>query len=195
MKVYGITGGVGTGKSTVLSVLRQICKCEIIMADDVAKDTIVPGGIAYQAIVDLLGKGIVGDDGFIDRKAMSDMIFADENLRQKVNAIIHPATKKEIIKEIENARLNGNVDFVFVEAALLIEAHYEDICDEFWYIYAPLNVRIDRLMKSRGYSHEKSLSIINKQLTEEEFMKHCAKRIDNSVSLEETKAQLIRNLN
>lgn len=188
MKVIGITGGVGAGKSTVMDILKELCDCVIIKADDVAKSTIIPGGPAYKKIVCLLGKDILSDDGYIDRLKMSEIIFSDKNLCEQVNNIIHPVAKQLIIDEIK--RQPQSREAVFVEAALLIESGYTDLCDEVWYIHAPKDIRFNRLIKSRGYSVEKCESIIANQLSEEEFRKHSDVVIDNSNEYGNVKKQL-----
>ena len=181
MRVIGVTGGVGAGKSTVLDVLSELTSCIIIRTDDVAKETILPDGAAYSRVVELLGREVLADDGvMIDRKKMAAAIFTDEDLCAKVNAVIHPLTMQEVKKRIAEAEKKGVYEFVFVEAALLIEAGYDSICEEFWYVYVPEEERIKRLMASRGYSREKCLDIMANQLSDEEFRKHCRYVIDNS---------------
>ena len=111
-----------------------------------------------------------------------------------VNDIVHPAVKHYICKCIEEEREKGQVDFVFVEAALFIEAGYRDIVDSLWYIFAREEVRIHRLQEGRGLTLEKIHSIMNNQLQEEVFRRHCDVVIDNSDSLENSMAQVHRNL-
>jgi dephospho-CoA kinase len=181
MRVIGVTGGVGAGKSTVLDALSGLTSCIIIRTDDVAKQTIAPDGVAYKQVVGLLGKEVLGDDGIvIDRKKMAAVIFADRELCAKVDSVIHPLTMLEVKKKIAEAEKKGIYEYVFVEAALLIEAGYDSICEEFWYVYVPEEERIKRLMSSRGYSRKKCLDIMANQLSDEEFRKHCRYVIDNS---------------
>ena len=86
----------------------------------------------------------------------------------------------EVKKKIAEAEKKGIYEYVFVEAALLIEAGYDSICEEFWYVYVPEEERIKRLMSNRGYSRKKCLDIMANQLSDEEFRKHCRYVIDNS---------------
>lgn len=181
MRVIGVTGGVGAGKSTVLDELNRLTSCIIIRTDDVAKKTIEPDGAAYKQVVELLGKDVLGDNGLaIDRKKMAAEIFADKELCAKVDAVIHPLTMLEVKKKIAEADRMGIYEYVFVEAALLIEAGYDSICEEFWYVYVPEEERIKRLMANRGYTRKKCLDIMANQLSDEEFRKHCRYVIDNS---------------
>lgn len=194
MRIIGVTGGVGAGKSTVLKMLEELTKCIVIRTDEVAKETTLPGGAAYSQIVKLLGDDILQSDGCIDRKKMASIIFSDEKLCEKVDAIIHPLTRSEVVRRLKAANDAGVYEYAFIEAALLIEAGYDSICEEFWYIYVPDEERIKRLMADRGYSREKCISIMNNQLPGEEFRKHCRYVIDNSKDSNNTKKQLERIL-
>ena len=194
MKVIGITGGVGAGKSKILAYLNEHVNCRIIIADKVAHDLEKQGGVCYGHIVALLGKEIVAEDGEIDKSKMSARIFADKELLARINEIVHPAVKEYIINEIAKERKVGRFDYLFIEAALLIEDGYSNIVDEMWYIYADEKIRRGRLKASRGYSDEKIDSIMREQLSEEEFHMNCSTVIDNSKTLESAYGQIDRKL-
>lgn len=194
MKVIGITGGVGAGKSEILAYLKDRTNCRIIIADQVAHELEEQGGACYDRIVSLLGSGIVAKDGRIDRAKMAARIFADNKLLQQINGIIHPAVKEYILSAIDEERQKGKLDYLFIEAALLIEDGYGKIVDEMWYIYADGPSRRDRLKASRGYSDEKIDSIMREQLAEEEFHRYCSAVIDNSKSLESAYRQIDEKL-
>lgn len=194
MKVIGITGGVGAGKSEVLRMIEEACRCRIIYSDDVGNKVKEPGGACYEEIVCLLGKEVLKEDGTVDRQKMAEKIFADGCLLQRVNAVIHPAVKKYILSEMAEERRKGLVDYFFIEAALLIEDGYDKICDELWYIHADDGIRRMRLASSRGYSDEKISRIMGHQRRREEFEKYCKVTIDNSKDIEYTRTQIIRNL-
>ena len=194
MKVIGITGGIGCGKSALLAAIGQEYKCRILLADNIANFLKEPGQRCYDPLVYLLGKGVLDEAGLMDKKKMSDMIFGNEALLELVNAVVHPAVKQYICECIEEERVKGQVEYVFVEAALFIEAGYRDIVDSLWYIYAREDVRIKRLQEGRGYTLEKIHSIMNNQLQEDVFRKYCDVTVDNSGSLENSMAQVHRNL-
>ena len=128
----------------------------------------------------LLGRDIAGADGQIDKGVMADRIFADPDLLEQVNGIIHPAVKEFLLEKLDAARKAGQTEFFFVEAALLIEGGYLALVDEMWYIYADEQVRRERLRASRGYSQEKIARIMASQLTEAQFRESCDFVIDNS---------------
>ena len=150
--------------------------------------------LPHIAMNELLGKEILGADGEIDRAKMASAIFNNKNMLKKVNNILHPAVNAFIINIIEDERARGELDFVFIEAALLIENGYDKIADELWYVYASEDTRRMRLKASRGYSDEKISDILEKQLDDATFREHCQFVIDNSGSLEEAAAQIDRRL-
>ena len=190
MRTIGITGGVGAGKSELLAYIEKNYNSRILLADTVGHLVKEPGQPCYEKLVALLGKEILFPDGQIDRKAMAEKIFADPELLGKVNGMIHPAVETYILEQIHLEQMRGTLDFFFIEAALLIECGYEDKMDELWYIYADREVRARRLKASRGYSDEKIQEIMDSQLSEEEFRRHCQVVIDNSGSLQDAYRQI-----
>ena len=190
MLVIGITGGVGAGKSLCLQTLKEHCNCKIVLADDVGNMVKEPGQKCYSQIVDLLGNGILQDNKTIDKIKMAQRIFADNQLLQRVNEIIHPAVEEYILNDIAKEREKGQIDVFFLEAALLIEAGYVPYLDELWYIYTEKSVRIKRLKESRFYSDEKIEQIMNQQLSDEEFRKYANFVLDNSHNFDTTFAQI-----
>ncbi|MDD7147596.1 MAG: dephospho-CoA kinase [Lachnospiraceae bacterium] len=194
MHVIGITGGVGAGKTKILTYLSEHYSCRIILADGVANQLKEPGQKCYEEIVTLLGTQILKPDGTIDRLKMAERIFSDRELLRRVNEIIHPAVKEYILQAIEEERRRDKIDFLFLEAALLIEEGYESVVDELWYIYADEAVRAERLKQNRQYSDEKIQKILQSQLSDAEYRAHCSTVIDNGVALEETYRQIEKKM-
>ena len=186
----GITGGVGAGKSTILQILQEKYDAHLIMADDVAKLLMEKGKRAYRKIVQLFGKEILRENGEIDRQKLSALVFQDEEKLKELNGIVHPLVKKAILKEQKTVNKANPEKLVVLEAALLIEDGYKDLLDELWAVIADKEVRIARLMENRGYSREKSESIIASQLSDGEFRKACDFIIDNSGTLAESEKQI-----
>ncbi|MDE6701965.1 MAG: dephospho-CoA kinase [Acetatifactor sp.] len=194
MRFIGITGGVGAGKSKLLAYIKSHYLCEIYLADEVAHLVKAKGTSCYEMLINLLGEGILQEDGEIDRGAMAERIFEDEVLLEQVNAIIHPAVQEYLLQRLAEARKNPEVELFFVEAALLIEAGYKELADELWYVYAGEAVRRERLSESRQYSPEKIANIMENQLSEEQFREHCDFVIDNSGRLEDSFRQIDKKL-
>ena len=168
MKIIGITGGVGSGKSEVLRYLEEKYGAVVCEADLVAKNLQKKGTICYNKIVEHFGEGILDENGRIDRPHLAQIVFKDDKELHVLNTIVHPA----------------------VEAALLLEEHYDEICDEVWYIYANEEVRKKRLKLSRGYSEEKIEDMFRAQKSRDEFLEHSDRAVDNSRSFDDTREQL-----
>lgn len=194
MKIIGITGGVGAGKSEILSYIRQHYACRIYLADEVAHKVKEKGQPCYEQLVELLGREILAENGEIDKGRMAAVIFADEEILQQVNEIVHPQVKTYLLARMEEAVDDSEVELFFIEAALLIEAGYQGMVDELWYVYARQEVRRERLAKSRGYSQEKISQIMDSQLSEAVFRSTCDFVIDNSGEIEDAYRQIREKL-
>ncbi|MCC8045706.1 MAG: dephospho-CoA kinase [Clostridiales bacterium] len=189
--MLGITGGVGAGKSTVLSYLKERYGAYLLEADRIGHQMQQPGEACYEQIVEVFGKKILRQDGTIDRGKLGAIVYADREKMALLNQIVHPAVKKKIRAEIASS----SFILIVIEAALLLEDHYDEICDEIWYIYADEQTREKRLMQSRGYTREKVRQILSNQMSEEEFRRRCPVVIDNSGDhLADTYAQIDRVL-
>jgi len=125
---------------------------------------------------------------------MAAKIFNDKVLLQKVNDILHPLTKEYILNQIDLLKKENKIDFLFIEAALLIESGYNKIVDEMWYIYADEDTRRVRLKSARGYSDEKIDSILKAQLSDKEYRQNSDFIVDNSRSLEDSLKQIEKRL-
>lgn len=194
MRIIGITGGVGAGKSAILSYIEMNYKARVILADQVANDLKMPGGSCYDPLVALLGKEVLLEDKTIDKAKMAQIIFHDAEKLAKVNALIHPAVRKYIVEQIESEREKGEISYLFIEAALLIEEHYDEIVDELWYIYADTDTRRKRLRENRAYSDDRIDAIMAGQLTEDKFREKCQFVIDNSKELAYAYKQIDRKM-
>lgn len=194
MKVIGITGGIGCGKSEVLRFLEDQ-GAYVIEADKLAHSLMSKGQKAYDNIVDEFGRGILSEDGEIDRGKFSRLVFQDEALLARLNDIVHPEVKEYIINDINDKRTAGTIDYYIIEAALLIQDGYKDICDEMWYVYADVDTRLSRLVKGRGGEASKYLSVMDNQDDEDYYRLHSDEVIDNSGDFENTQNVLKALLN
>ena len=191
MKFIGITGGVGAGKTQILDYLAQKPGVRVMLADEIAHDLMEPGMGCYKKIREHFGAlDIFLPDGHFDRKKLAEVIFSNEKKRREMNGIVHPAVREYVLEQVQREREKGQLTLLVLEAALLIEEHYDEICDELWYIYTKEEVRRNRLKASRGYADEKVDGIFASQLTEEVYRSHCREVIDNNGSLERTFAQI-----
>ena len=195
IKILGITGGVGAGKSTILAYLLEKYQARVIELDKAAHLCMQPGTDCFDRIVKKFGREILAADGSICRPTLSKIVFTDRNKVEELNRIVHPAVKNYIREEIQKETEKGSVPFIVLEAALLLEDHYDEICDEIWYIYVEDEVRIARLSSSRGYTPEKTRAVLKNQKSDKEFRRFCQLVIDNSSdNVENTYKQIDRGL-
>lgn len=190
MIVIGLTGGVGSGKSRILSILEQEYSASVIQADLLAKQLMEPGQEGYERLKTIFGTGILTEDGAINRTRLGEMMFHDPNVIETVNNAVHPLVWERIRQMIDDS----GGDLVVVELALPDENH-RDIYTELWYVYTSEENRMKRLSKGRGYSREKSRSVMDNQLSEAQFRAMADVVIDNNGSLEETRRQIASQIN
>ena len=188
MKVLGITGGVGSGKSEVLNYLKDAYDACVCQMDETARELQKKGTDCFRRIVEQFGTGVIGPDGELDRAELGRIVFADEAQLKRLNAIVHPEVIRWVREDIARQAEEGRVLYV-VEAALLPDVGSE-LCDELWYIYAEESVRRERLKVSRGYTDGKITQMILSQPAEEKFRSVCTAVIDNSGSFEVTKREI-----
>ncbi len=191
MLFAGITGGVGAGKSEILHYMEGSYDCRVMLADEIAHDQMEPGGSCYDRLRDLLGtEDVWNADGSFDRQKLAAVLFSDADAREAVNAIVHPAVKEYVREQDALEKERGTLDLLVIEAALLIEENYGEICDELWYIYTSEETRRARLKSGRGYSDAKIDSIFASQFSEAVFRAHCAEVIDNNGTPEDAFRQV-----
>ena len=195
MKFIGITGGVGAGKTAILQYLSEKEHTRVMLADEIAHDLMKPGTACFRQIAEaFVMEDILAADGSFDRQKLAQVIFSSEEKRLQMNAIVHPAVKAYVREQLQIERERKQLKLLVLEAALLIEDHYDELCDELWYIYTTEAKRKVRLMSSRGYSEEKVAQIFASQLSEEIYRKKCKVTIDNNGVLSETFLQIEKAL-
>ena len=180
MKIIGITGGVGSGKSMVLEYLHERYGVPVIQADLVGHEVMEPGFPAYDRIRSEFGDGILDADGRIDRKKLGGIVFADQARLQILNSIIHPEVKTEILRRLRTYEEEGYV-YAAVEAALFLEENYGAFCDETWYIDTSEEIRrIDQILRA--------------QLGREEYLARCQVVIKNNGTARELKDRIDKRM-
>lgn len=197
MKILGITGGVGSGKSRVLDELKKEYGAYIVEADKLAHELMKPGKNIYNQIKKCFGDEILTNEApyEIDRAKLGQIVFSNNDKLKLLNSIIHPMVKKNIIEDIEEKKKKGDIMLYVIEAALLAQDGYDRICDEIWYVWASRKERTKRLMDGRGYSKEKCDSMINSQADDSYYKEHSNYVINNDSDYETTSKQLKARLN
>lgn len=194
MRIIGLTGGVGCGKSTVANLLKTEYNARILLTDDIAKASYNIGNEGYKKVIALFGENILNCEREIDRVKLSKIVFSDNEKLDSLNKLIHPIVWDEVEKNIAMAK-EDKIQFLVIESAILVEAGYKKLCDEIWYIKSNKEERIKRLLESRGYSKEKSESIINNQAKEDEYIKNSDFVLDNNGDITELKNAIDKIIN
>jgi dephospho-CoA kinase len=189
MLTIGLTGGIGSGKSTVAKILGEF-GAPIIDADKLAHTTYAPGGAAYDAVVAAFGAEIVATDRTIDRKKLGAIVFGNPERLNKLTSIVWPATYESIRAKVDEFRASGAKTPIIVEAAILIEAKWNPLFDEIWLVRASRQAVIDRIERQRGLKPAETEARIRAQLSDEERAKHASLVIDNNGSLDELREVL-----
>lgn len=188
MRVIGLTGGIGSGKSTVSGYMAEL-GAVIIDADKVGHEAFKPHTPAWDDVVKTFGNDILGSDGEIDRAKLSGIVFNNPEALKKLNSIMHPRMKQLIKIQIENYRKKG-LKVVVVEAYGLVEADWISIVDEVWVTVSSESVVLERLKEQRGLNEEEILARIRSQLSPEEREKAADVIIHNDGQLEEMKEKV-----
>ncbi len=187
-KVIGLTGGIGSGKSTVSQYLKEL-GAVIIDADKVGHEAFQPGTEAWREVVATFGRDIVTPNGEIDRKKLGAIVFDNPQALTQLNRIMHPKMRDMMKAEIDEYRRQG-VAVVVLEAAILIEANWTPLVDEVWVTTAHESAVLERLKKQRGLAEEQTLSRIRSQLSNEERLKHADVVITNEGNIGEVRARV-----
>ena len=193
MKVIGITGGVGAGKSTVVGILQKHYTIEYLHCDAIAHELMERGGSAHEELISLFGEDLVNEDGTLNRSKLYERAFLGERV-EELNACVHPKVRLYVEERIACLRMSGFQGLVLIEAALLIEAGYKEICDELWYVHAPVSLRRARLKANRGYSDERVDSVMAEQATEELFVSESDFVLYNDASAEECETHVLKQI-
>jgi dephospho-CoA kinase len=189
MLTIGLTGGIGSGKSTVAQILGEF-GAPILDADKVAHTTYAPGGPAYDAVIAAFGADIVAPDRTIDRRKLGAIVFGNPEKLNRLTSIVWPATSDGIRRKIAELRASGSKLPIVVEAAILIEANWQPLFDEIWLVRAPREQVLSRIEIQRGAKPSETEARINAQLSDEERTRHASLIIENNGSLEELRELL-----
>lgn len=184
----GLTGGVGSGKSTVSSYMHEL-GIPVIDGDKLAREAVVPGSLAMNRLRETFGPHIFLPDGSLDRLKVGEIVFNDEEKRQKLNGIIHPyiwyRTREELIRSQE-----AGYSVAVLDMPLLLEISWQLRVEEVWLVEVPLEVQIARVISRDGFTRKQVMERIGKQMPTMNKMNYADVIIDNSRSVEDTRRQV-----
>ena len=185
MYVIGLTGGIGSGKSSVARVLEDE-GAAVLSADLLGHEVYLPGKPAYDEIIEAFGREVVAEDGTIDRKKLGPIVFSDPANLAKLNAITHPRLKDMMRKRLAEISRQG-VEYAVLEAALLFDAGWDDLADEVWVTVAAAQVAAERTSARSGIPVEQVLERIQKaQMESDERVRRSDVVIDTGGTMEQT---------
>lgn len=189
MLTIGLTGGIGSGKSTAARFLAEL-GAPVIDADKVGHMIYEPGEPAYHELVREFGDQIIDPTGRVDRKRLGAIVFSDPESLARLNAIVHPRMLERIRALIDERRAAGEKQPIVVEAAILIEAGWDAVCDEVWLVSVPAEVAIERLGRDRGISPDEARRRLAAQMSDAERRRHATLVIDNIGTAEDLRAKM-----
>ncbi|HEX4642797.1 MAG TPA: dephospho-CoA kinase [Candidatus Acidoferrales bacterium] len=189
----GLTGGIASGKTTVVAMLREL-GCRVLEADKIAHQMIVPGGAAYEDVVREFGRDILTSEGLVDRPKLAAIVFANPARLARLNAIVHPPVLAEQSRQLAAIEKADVYAIAVVEAALLIEAGFDKELEYLVVTWCTPEQQLERLTQrgtGRGLTVEQARQRIAAQMPVEEKCRRANIVIDCSGTLDHTRAQVI----
>lgn len=190
MPVVGLTGNIGSGKSTVARMLKEMGAL-VIDTDRVARDVVAPGTPALQKITGAFGAQALNPDGTLNRQRVAEIVFTDAKFREELNGIVHPEIRKVLLKAIAEYRKNNSAPLLVIEAPLMIETGLHLLMDEIWLVTVASAVQLARVTARDG-SKEEARRRMNAQMPQEEKIPLAHRIIDNSGDLHATRQQVLQ---
>lgn len=191
MTVIGLTGGIASGKSTVAGMLEDF-GAQIIDADRLGHRVYEPGTTGFQKVVNAFGHDLVSKDGTIDRRLLGGKVFGAPDQMNRLTDIVWPEIRKLAAAEISDLTKKHRGSVIVLEAAVLLEAGWQDLVDEVWVITVKVATAVERLIARNGLNEEQAMARIQSQMTAKERLEHADVKIDNSESLDDLKRRVER---
>jgi phosphopantetheine adenylyltransferase/dephospho-CoA kinase len=191
MTVIGLTGGIASGKSTAAEMLREM-GATIIDADRLGHRSYDPGTPGFEKVVNAFGHDIVGKDGLVDRRVLGGKVFGAPGQMERLNSIVWPEIRNLIKDEIKQIRSQDPGAIIVLEAAVLLEAQWQDLCDEIWVVTTPVKTAVARLRGRNGLSEDAAMARINSQMTNKERLEQAKVKIENVGTEDQLRAKIER---
>jgi dephospho-CoA kinase len=191
MKIIGITGGIGSGKSTVSGALRDL-GAVVVDADVISRNVTAVGTKAYNELIEYFGNDIVRENGELDRKKLADISFNDKVKLHALNCITHKYIAEKIYDTVELIKNSGKSDIIVIDAAIPLEKGFIDLADEIWVVECERDKRVKRIMERSGYTYEEAESRINSQPSDEQYADLADEILYNNESLEALEQAVVK---
>lgn len=187
-RILGLTGGIACGKSTISAYLKEF-GLPVIDADECSRAVVEKGSIGLEKLTEIFGNKILENDGTLNRKALGQIVFSDSEQLSLLNSVMEPLIREEISRRLNQ---ENNADLVVLDAPLLIEQHYDKICDFIMTIDVPKKIQLERLIERDNLSEDEAKSRIESQLSSRERNGFADVVIDSSGTVEQTRKQVIK---
>jgi len=187
VKLIGLTGGVGSGKSTVAEMMREL-GAQVVDADEATHAVYEPGSPGFDAVVREFGDAYV-ESGHIDRSRLGELVFRDDDARRRLNSIVHPLVREWMAKRTAEAAERG-AEVVVQDVPLLFENGLERLFSSVVLVYVPEEIQVERLVSGRGFTPERARAMIAAQMPIENKRGLAHHVINNSGTREDTLAQV-----
>ena len=187
-RILGLTGGIACGKSTISAYLKEF-GLPVIDADECSRVVVEKGSIGLEKLTEIFGNKILENDGTLNRKALGQIVFSDSEQLSLLNSVMEPLIREEISRRLNQ---ENNADLVVLDAPLLIEQHYDKICDFIMTIDVPKEIQLERLIERDNLSEDEAKSRIESQLSSRERNGFADVVIDSSGTVEQTRKQVIK---
>ena len=187
--VYGLTGGTGSGKTSVSEYLKEL-GYTVVDADEIARELTKKGSPVLDEIKSAFGSDIISEDGTLLRKKLGNIVFNDEEKLEILNSIMSCYLDERFVQVLDKARAENIYGKVFFDAPTLLESGREWLVDSIWVVVSPVEDRIKRIMQRDGISREQVLARMKNQLPDEEKIKKADVVIYNNGTIEDLKDQI-----
>ena len=191
LKIIGVTGGIGSGKSSVSRTLRDL-GAAVVDADVLAKSVTSSAGKAFDELVDYFGADIIGENGEIDRHRLAEKAFSDKVMLHALNSITHKYVAEKLNDTVVLLKSTGKWDVIVLDAPIPIQRGFEDLADEIWVVTADRETRIRRVMERSGYTYEEVTRRMDSQLRDDEYLKLADEVLVNDGSMEELEQAVVK---
>ncbi len=193
LRIIGITGGIGSGKSSVSAILSSL-GARVVDADLLAREAVEKGKGALLEIAGAFGPEILDNEGTLDRKKLAELVFGDKDRLRDLNRIVHKAVTEKITGIVTEAVNRGEGGILVLDVPIPVEHGFIDVADEIWVVAADLETRIKRVMARSGMSYHEVMGRINSQMSDEEYMKIADKAVYNNGSIEDLREKVLKLL-
>lgn len=191
MRIIGLTGGIGTGKSTVSSIMHTL-GAKIIDADVISRQIVGKDSNVLAKIRTTFGERVINENSELKRSELGKIIFSDKEALVKLNAITHPVIGDRICQLIEEVKSNSQIDTIVIDAPIPIVHGFRDVSEEIWVVVADKEKRISRIMTRNNLTREEAVQRINSQISESEYLSIAHVVIENNKDITELEKSVVK---